>query len=257
MINTSFTYDGISSDEMGVSLIRLNSGMIDKTYVSRKEILEQFPNNSLYPNFFGIKYQPLTFSLVFTCENDLMDSDKMYKIANWLCQNEYKPFISADNPSIQYYCMAINQASFMTNGLNQGYFELEFRCRDGFGWTVPTVDEYDFTGISSTPTIQLTNYSNVLDYVYPELEFELTGSNTGLSLINVNDAGREFKFTGLDVGDEVYIDNQKRIILSTLTDNVFSKFNKKFFRLKKGVNNIQLSGECILRIRKQFPVFMT
>lgn len=255
MISTSFIYDGISSDEMGISLARLNGGMIDKTYVSGKEILEQFPNNSLYPHFFGIKYQPLTFSLVFTCEDDLMDSTKLFEVANWLCQNEYKPFISSDNPSIQYYCMAINQASFMTNGLNQGYFELEFRCRDGFGWTIPIVEAFDFTGISTTQTIELTNYSNVLDYYYPEIEFTLTGTNTGLSLVNTNDGGREFAFTGLNTTEEIYTDGQKRIILSDTGLNRFNKFNNKFFRLKKGVNNIQVTGECILNIRKQFPVF--
>jgi phage-related protein len=256
LINTSFSYDGITSDEMGVSLVRLNGGMIDKPYVSGKEILEQFPNNSLYPYFFGIKYQPLSFSFAITCEDLDMDSDRLFDIANWICQNEYKPLIFDDNPSIQYYCMVVNQAGFVTNGLSQGYVELEFRCRDGFGWTIPVIEEFDFTGLGDTQSFQLKSLTNILDYYYPEIEFELTNSNTGVSIVNISDGGRETSLTGLIATEEIYMDGQKRILLSNLSSNRFSNFNNKFLRLKKGVNNIELTGECIFRVRSQFPVYI-
>lgn len=255
MINTRFTYDGISSDEMGISLVRLNRGMYGKQYTSGKQILENFPNKSLYPYFFGVKHEPLKFKMTITCENTNMDSDKLYDLGNWLFKNEYKPIVFDDNVSVKYYCIAVNQAEFMTNGLEQGYFEVEMRCRDGFGWTNEIIQEFDFTGITTPQTIQLTNHSNVLDYYYPEVEFELTGANTGVSLVNNNDSAREFSFAGLNALETVYVDCQKKVIISSTNLNRFDKFNKTFLRLKKGINNIVVTGECVLNIRSQFPVF--
>lgn len=256
MISDIFSYDGINSYDMGVSLVRSNTDLPNKIYTSGKDILEQFPDKNLYPHFFGVKYQPIDFTITISCVDGKMSSDKMYKLANWLFQDEYKPFISADNPSIQYYAMATNASEFFTNGNEEGYFEIEFRCRDGFGWTVPIIDEYDFTGISSPQTITLNNSSNVLKYIYPEINFELTGANTDFKLKNLNDGGREFEFIGVDALDEVYIDNRKKIVIAQNTENIFSKFNKKFFRLIKGANNIELEGECIFKIKKEFPVFI-
>lgn len=255
MINTNFTYDGITSESMGLSIVRVDSGLPSVPYTSGKEILETHPNKSLYPYFFGVKHQPLQFTVTFSTLEKNMDSAKLYELANWLFQNKYKPFISLDNPSRIYYCIATNPVEFATNGLEEGYFTVDFRCRDGFGWTIPTVDIYDLSGITSSTPLQITNFSNVLDYYYPEVEFELQSTNTGVSLINNSDGGREFKFTGLTVGESVYIDNQKRVIVSDVSSNRFDKFNKNFFRLKKGVNHISVTGKCILKIKMTFPVF--
>ena len=239
---------------MGLSIVRVDSGIPSVPYTSGKEILETHPNKSLYPHFFGVKHQPLQFTVTFSTLEKNMDSAKLFTLANWLFQNEYKPFISEDNPSRIYYCIAVNPTEFTTNGSEEGYFTVDFRCRDGFGWSLPVIDEYDLTDIASTP-LQITNFSNVLDYYYPEIEFELKSTNTGVSLVNSSDGGRTFAFSNLTIGESIYVDNQKRVIISDTNSNRFDKFNKNFFRLTKGVNYITVAGKCILRIKMTFPTF--
>jgi predicted phage tail component-like protein len=240
---------------MGLSIVRIQSGMINRPYTSGKDILESYPNNVLYPYFFGVKHQPLQFSVTFSTLDSNMDSDKLHQIANWLFQNKYKGFISSDNPSRMYYCMAVNQIDFITNGSDQGYFTVDFRCRDGFAWSLPLFETFDLSGITTPEVIQLTNFSNVIDYVHPEVEFELKSTNTGISLININDDGKEFKFTALNQLEEMYVNNDKRLIISSTGLNRFGKFNNGWFRLVRGINNITVTGKCVLKFRMQFPIF--
>jgi len=256
MINTGFKFNGIHSSVMGVSLTRLESGLISIPYASGKDILEAHPNKSLYPYFFGVKYQPLQFNITLTCEEEEMDTNKLYQLANWLFKEEYKEFISDDNINKIYYVIAINKADFITNGVKQGYFELELRCRDGFGWTVKQEQIYDLTGIASTPII-MDNESNISEYFYPEIEIKLTGANTGFELINTSDDDKSFEFIDLEEEETIYIDNQKRIILTSLGDNVnrFDKFNLNWFRLRQRENIVTVNGECKITYKKHFPVF--
>ena len=256
MINTGFTFNGIHSDAMGVSLVRLDSNLITVPYVAGKDILETHPNKSLYPYFFGVKHQPLQFTITIASEDNDMDATKLYNLAQWLFKEEYKEFISDDNTDKVYYVIATNQADFMTNGFDGGYIEIQLRCRDGFGWTVSEEEVFDLTAIASTPIV-MNNGSNISEYFYPEIEIELTGSNTAFELINTTDNNNSFAFTGLEELETIYVDNQKRIILTSVGDSVnrFNKFNLNWFRLRQGNNTITVNGECIITYKKHFPVF--
>ncbi len=255
MINTGFNFDGVDSESVGISIVRIDSGIPSRKYISGKEILETHPNNALSPYFFGVKYPPLVFRVTFTCEDDYMDDSRLYNLANWLITNEYKPFISYDNPSKVFYCIGASESDFNTNGLGQGYFEVEFRCRDGFGWTVPTIVEYDLSDITVPTTIQVANHSNVLDMYYPEMEIALQSTNTAISLVNLSNDSYTFSFSGLTVEEKLTINNQKRKIESDKSANRFDKFNKNWFKLIRGINNIQVTGKCVIKFKMQFPVF--
>jgi phage-related protein len=256
MIGTKFTFDGISSDSMGVYLSRLESGMITVPYASSKDILENHPNKSLYPFFYGIKFQPLQFDIVISSE-DGMTKQKLYDLAQWLFKTEYKPFIAEHDEDKMYYVIANNKADFITNGLEQGYIPISFRCRDGFAWTTDTMQTFDLTSTPTPTTIQMTNGSNIMEYFYPEIEVELLGTDTSFELINLSDNNNNLKFDNLLYNETIYVDNQKRIIVTSEGDvvNRYSNFNKNWLRLKQGVNNIQVNGNCIIKFRQHFPVF--
>jgi len=128
---------------MGVSIVRQNGGFFSVPYVSSKDILEDYPPRALNPYFFRTKLQPLTFTLTFSCETDDINIAKLNAISTWLCQSTYKPFISEDNPNKVYYIMATNQIDFMTNGVEQGYFEIEFRCQHPYALTLAATPSYE------------------------------------------------------------------------------------------------------------------
>ena len=257
MLDTGFTFNNIHSSTYDVSLCRLSSGLPRTKFMGGVQILETHPDNALYPYYHGKKYKPLSFRIAITCPDGGMTHEKMYDIAKWLTVDEYKPFIADDNTGRMYYCMCINEADFITNGLNEGYVELEFRCRDGFAWTIPTFITHDLSTITTATTIQVANHSNVKQYHYPNVQITLESTNTAVSIVNLSDGGHTFSFTGLSVGEVLEVDNDKKRIESDTADNRFPEWNKNWLRLKYGVNNLQVTGKCTLVFRMQFPIYQS
>jgi len=252
-----FEFNGIRSSEFGLQIVRLDSGMFGVPMVSSKGIVEDEVTRSLSPYFYRAKYQPLTFKLTFTTLDGVMDTDTLYKICGWLFTSTYKPFISSEKPSVMLYCMGINQSDFITNGLNSGYFEIEFRARDPYYLTLPSVQTFDLSDNETETMIQIINYSNIgQDYYYPEVEFELLDNSTGIQIYNINDGNRLFGFSGLNLLEKIYVDNHKKIIISESNSYRFDKLTgRRWLRLTRGVNNLRVVGKCNLQFRCQFPIF--
>ena len=91
---------------------------------------------------------------------------------------------------------------------------------------------------------------------YPEVEFELIDTATGITLKNLTDGGREFVFSTLNTTETVYVNNQRKQIISDTNLYRYSKFNKNWFRLVYGINQIRVTGKCILKVRSQFPIII-
>lgn len=258
MLSTDFSYDNRDCSEFGLYVVRLQRGMVQTPYTSNKTILEEHPKKVITPFFFGVQHQPLTFDVTLApIDADEFDQDKLYEIGRWLFQDKYKPFISGDNEGKIYYCMPVNKVDFYTNDFKNGYINLEFRCRDGFGWTFPQEAEYDLSdNVGSTPTsIVINNVSNVgVEYYYPEIEIELQESETGFSITNNSDGGRVCSFSGLDTSETIYIDNQKKTIVSDTDAYRFDEWNKIWFRLVQGYNYIDIVGKCIITFKTQYPI---
>ena len=258
MIEQYFEYNGIRSDQYNLQIIKLDTGMTSVPMVSAKNIIEDEVSKVASPYFYRTKFSPLTFSLSFTTLDGIIDTEQLYDICGWLFTTSYKPFISSENPSRMLYCMGINQADFVTNGINsQGYFTVEFRCRDPYWLTLPQITNFDLSDNTTYTNIQVTNYSNVNDFYYPEIEFELLDNATGISIYNLNDGNRLFGFSSLSLLEQVYVDNNKKIIISNTTNPRFDKMTtgKLWLRLVRGINNLKVVGKCNLQFRCQFPTF--
>ena len=256
MISTSFKFDDRESSEFGVSIVRTKSGLINTPYTSSKKILESQPKSVVTPYFLGVTHDPLSFSVTISCdEQEVMDDTKLGEIADWLFQDEYKPFISNDNDSKIYYCIATNKIDFITNGVGDGYFTVNFRCRDAFAWTILNEDIHDLSSVIGSTPLEITNLSNVgVPYYFPIIEFVLQDTETDFSIENTSDGGRTMTFTGLDVGESLYIDCQRKQIISNTSNYRYDEWNKIWFRLVKGVNNLNVTGKCIVTFRTQYPI---
>jgi predicted phage tail component-like protein len=258
-IGLNFKYDGIDNDYYGVSLVRVSSGLTEFNFgVNRNIIEEKLKGKNPYD--FGNDEEPISFTLTIAKidQNDLKWSLENRKdISKWLFQEDYKPLIFEDNPEIVFYCRAIKGQRF-DNCSKEGYIDIEMRCNAPYVYSNPTTIAYDLTN-KSEQIITINNISNVDDFYFPEVEFELTGTTTGFSIINNTDKGREFKFTGLTPLEIVYTNNETRNIISSLesTDIYrYDNFNKNWLRLLCGENILKISGGCKVKVRNNFPLMI-
>lgn len=254
-INSEFYYDGQSSKEFNISIVHVSGGLVAGQFGINRNIKEEKIFNNPLPYFFGLEETPLTFTLELYLDGS-WSYEQRTKIAKWLFKNDYKSFYSIDNPQVIYECMAVGNPSRHFTGSFEGYVNIEFRCNAPYAWSPISTQTYDFSNNVDIQTITLENNCNLNDYIhYPEVEFQLVGDCTGITITNVTNGGKQTSFTGLNEGETIYIDNKKKIIKTDETGLYrYSKFNKVWFCLVYGQNQIQVVGKCILRIRSRFPV---
>jgi phage-related protein len=253
MLSTKFYFDGTYSDDMGVYLVRLNSGLVSVPYIPSREVIEDYPVNARAPFVHKARPQQFNIKMTFsTLSNNLTDSN-LKTIASWLFQENYCEFYSEDNPDKIYYLMAVSQVDVMKNVGNEGYFEVEFRSKFPYCLTAETTPTFNIAGITN---FNVENECNVYEYFYPEMEITIGGnSTTPIRIVNDDDSDRLTKIENLTDGEVIYLNNEKKQLISSLGNYRYDDFNKNWLRLKQGSNNIIVQGYCDIVFRMQFPTY--
>ncbi|MDH6674229.1 hypothetical protein M2277_004921 [Paenibacillus sp. LBL] len=111
----------------------------------------------------------------------------------------------------------------------------------------PELSEVVFTMI---PVIQ---FENAGDYTLkPEMWITKVG-NGDISIVNMTDNNREFKFTGLIDGETVYLHNEREYIETSLALVYrYDNFNDNFLELLRGINVLRVNGDAKIQFRYQF-----
>lgn len=266
--STTFIIDGINSSDLGIngcSIIRTDTE-IQVPWMGGKDILEDRMRYSNIPTFYGVQKKPLEFSLKFSLMGDDVDeftSDRLYELGKIFGQDRYMPFQTSDYLGKMFYIIATNQINLINFGQYRGWYEISFRCNAPHAWSLPQISTFDCTAATPTSamTIEINNQSNVPDengeyYYKPELWIDLLGSSTGIKLKNNSDAGREFIFTGLSASESLYVHNKKEQIVSSTGLYRLSNFNKLWFKLSYGKNQIQVFNSCMLQFKCQYPLYV-
>jgi phage-related protein len=80
------------------------------------------------------------------------------------------------------------------------------------------------------------------NYLNPTLVITMNTFGGTFSITNNSDAGRISSFTGLSAGEIITVNSSLQTLSSSLGVKRLSNFNKKFFRLSPGVNNLVIQG---------------
>lgn len=256
MDNTTFIFDGKNSEEMGLHIVRIDSGFYSSPFISGQSIIEDEINSNHIPVFYKIKKEPFKFDITFSLLDEEFTNEKKFELARWLIQEEYKQFISTDNIDKIYYVIATNQSDFMSAGMKLGYFTINFRTNAPWAYTPVYINQYDLSNILVPTTINIENKSNVLKYYKPEIEIELTGVSTGVTLTNLSNQGKQLILSNLSESEVIYINNTNKQIISNLSMYRLGNWNKQTLDLVYGVNNIEVNNPCIIITKCQYPILM-
>ena len=256
MVSQHFIFDGIKSTDMGLSIVRMDGGLFPTPYTSGKDIVEDKNPKTSASFFYRANMERLSFSVTFSTLDVDFDEEKRYEIARWLFKPDYRVFISDDYIDKLYYVIATNQSDFITNGIDQGYFTVEFKCKYPYPLSPIFYHTFDLLTNTTTENIVIDSRCNVQDYFYPEIEIELDSTATGFSLKNLSDGGRTTTFAGLSNSETLYMDCNRKILVSSTTNPRFDKFTvNNWLRLVYGQNTIQVTGKVKIQFRMQFPLF--
>ena len=259
-VNQEFMISGYKSSDLGISgcsIIKTgdsDNGMIQTPFISGSDIVEtEIPR--VYTRVYHFhKEEPLTLDLKFSLLEDSFTSNMRYQIATLFSGTTYKEFISVDDICKYYYVMCSNQANLFLANNDCGYFEINLRCAHPFALTRPYIYTFDLSTSVAYANVVIDNYDNVGDaYYYPQITFMTNSSTTGAYITNLSNNGSIFSFSGLNPSETIFVDNQKKQILSDSGSYRYSNFNVGWLSLIYGKNYLTLSPGCIYQFRCQFP----
>lgn len=248
-----FSYDGEKSSDLGVYLVKIGSGLnIDPFLADRELNTEKIAGNPI-PYFYGYDDNPLTYTLTLSCLEGYWTLEKRRQVARWLSRGKFCEFFSTDSPERLFYFQYVGGVDLQTNGLQQGYIEVQMQNISPYTYSPIYQRTFDLSTITSPSVIELPNKGD--EVLKPELWIEKIGIGD-ISIKNLSDGGREFLIRNLSDTETVYFDNERRHIETDLPLTYrFDDFNGNYLELPTySISRLQVTGACILSFKYQFKL---
>lgn len=156
----NFSYDGISSVDMGLINVMIDGGMFEEIFLPTREIQEIAIDGRDKRYFQGVSLEPLEFSLTFAFEYGYTPQ-KIREVARWLNQSYYKPFYTTDNPNRIFYCMMNGESTLVHNGMKEGYITLSMKCDSPYSYTPEYIREnYSFVSTKLVKSFEESTFNS-------------------------------------------------------------------------------------------------
>lgn len=247
-----FNYAGISSKDMGLINVNVNSGLLEEPFLSNRNIREVSVRGNDIPYFQEIELEPLEFELSFAFL-EAFDVDKIRSVARWLGgQTYYQPLYFENDPNRIFYCMAVDSPRIIHNALQQGYVTLKFRCSSPYSYS-PVYESSVFDYSSNTSSGVEYVFENKGDLpIKPIIYIEKVGAGE-VKIVNHSNRGDELVLSNLADGEKLVVDCQLETIESDLAlVNRYKDHNGVFLEMVYGNNYLRIFGTCKLRWKYQY-----
>lgn len=251
MKSLHFVYDGIPSTFEGIYLVKLEGGLTPEPFIPAKEIIsETIPNNPI-PYVYEHRDLPLEFPLTFSLLDESWTHEKRRKIASWIDNGRFNEFYSSDNPNKRYYITCIDASELYTNPEDCGYFTMRFKNISPYSYSPVMMERI----IHDENTPKVYEFCNLGDVnLFPEMQIKKIG-NGDLTIKNLSNNGKVFKFTNLLDGETLLVDNLHRDIETDIPSmNRYDNFNQDYLELVYGNNRLDIDGKCEIIFRYQFTI---
>jgi len=242
----NFSFNGISSEDMGVSAIQ-TGGLFEENFLPKRTIIESNVASKDKPSFQRVKNEPIAFPLTIFIEN-WKERDSIRPLAKWLFTNEYKPLYFESNPDRLYYAIVEGDSNVFHNGKKEGYVTLNIRCNSPYTFSNPLIHE----NIESSVGQYSINNSGDMGVV-TKLWITKTVSNGDIN-ITIEETNQSVTLSDLELGEEVYLDGDNEEIISSLSIvgiHRYDNHNGQWLNLNEGINSFLLYGDFTFSIEYQ------
>jgi len=245
--SANFIFNEIPSENYGIQILDFErtSGVTNSSAGNATEIIEKRIYKRTKPYHFGNSQTiPMTFNLTIGA-SDFISAIDVAKISKWLLgKSGYLKFqVDQDDIGEIYWNVIFTSGEVIYVGRKPVGLLLHAQTDSPWAYTFPRSINYSFP-IIALQNFDFTFYNDSDDncYLYPIIEFNLNSLGADFTISNATDNNREFTFSGLSPLEEISVDNDLKIITSSTGLHRLSYFNKNWFRLLPGVNELNVSG---------------
>ncbi|MCC8022617.1 MAG: phage tail family protein [Clostridiales bacterium] len=251
----NFVYDEIPSEAMFHLVITTEPGEIESPSGGEVELVTDKVRRNDRFQLLGVEQaEPLSFELEFASPERL-DRYEIDVIHAWLVgKRQYRRLI-IDQPDLQnvYYNCVFTQMSNVYYSGGCYAFRCTAVCDAPWAWEVMRQSVWTCEDSDST-RVSFYNQSRHSGYLYPQIQFTMASGSTDFAIINHSMGGLTSSFEGLEGGETITLDNQNQIITSSRGYYRADKFNKTFFKLVRGKNELEFAGRASeVMFQYQYP----
>ena len=246
---TYFTYDGVYSGAYGLQIASFDSDTVEDTsvFAPTLNIVKSARSRRFLHN--GIEYDDApeyTFSII---SQEVIPDGERREILTWLVgRNDFKK-LQMHQPELEdyyYNCVFTNVDLIYVRGRCHG-FTVTAKFDSIFAYGRPKV--ITLTGNGTTQTVKVINTSDIPDdYVYPLVSVTMSEAGNVTILNTSEPVQAACQFVGLRNTEQITVDNELKIIDSTIGGDRLSCFNKNWLRLQHGVNILQITFKGTMTI---------
>ena len=243
-----FTYDGVSSKEMGVTQVSVGNGLFEDSMMSTRTLEAETVRNrdSAYLKHVTREMISIEMTLYFDKGFDLRRLDK---VRSWFDKDYYKPFYFDEMPDRIVWALLESDMRLTHDG-NQGYFTVSLRANSSYWHTPVVATEYPESGVH-----QLIN--NGVGVSYPVYELyansNITESNP-FRLKNIR-TNEEMVVTEMAQGEKITIDTTNESVGSSLPNIYrYDSWNENYVVLATGNNLLEMEGDAhvVIKYRERY-----
>jgi len=268
----NFIFDGITSEQMGLSLGELNgSGEATTSGGSDIEILSEKIFRKPVPYLYGVEQKPvLEFPLSVYSETEITAGGYSRISGVLFGQQSYKKLriIQDDMSDVYFNCFLRSPQIIRIGNIIRG-ITFTVTCDAPWGWREPKTVSYNLQSLYPTSTLSdlqfysiptLYNDSANSYYTYPtNLALTLRSSGGTAHIMNVSDNSRRSTFTFTYPGNQtvytfpITLNCELQTLSAPYVDFPLNYFNRKWLRLLKGKNILEITGN-VREISITYPI---
>lgn len=246
---TYFTYDGVYSGAYGLQIASFDSETVEDTsvFAPTLNIVKSARSRRFLHN--GIEYDDApeyTFSII---SQEAIPDGERREILTWLVGRSDFKKLQMHQPELEdyyYNCVFTNVDLIYVRGRCHG-FTVTAKFDSIFAYGRPKV--ITLTGNGTMQTVKVINTSDIPDdYVYPLVSVTMSEAGNVTILNTSEPVQAAFQFVGLRNTEQITVDNELKIIDSTIGGDRLSCFNKNWLRLQHGVNILQITFKGTMTI---------
>jgi len=250
---SNFIFDDTPSHVFELRIAHRGSqGDVSKATTSDLEIISDRAGRRLEPYVYGTRTQEfMEFPMEIYCKQSKQyESWEVQAIQEWLFNRKemhYLTILQPDMGNQSWKCFLTSPKIVRHAGRVIGW---QFNVTT-FPYSHTDIIEETYQ-VNGSAYIHLYNDSNYEGYIWPELTIQMISNGRTVSLQNYDDNNRILSITNIQLGDSLYIDNDKKIIKARTTPNVLQNFNLNWFRLPIGHSRVLAEGRFSLTVKMRF-----
>lgn len=256
-ISDKFILNGVHSDDMSVALITFDSDVLNTYGLNFNSKVSLNKGGKDMSHFVqaddDIEEIELNIALVDSEYSPMAwDDETIIHITDWLTTDSFVEFISEDNIDLTYYLKTTKIVKHFNHN-KEGYLQVTLQPFSNCAY-IKYSKKYTFDNPDS---FTIKNRSNLKEMYKPILQIKNLGDTSNIITIkNATVEDEPFIIQGLNNNEVVKIDSLLGTVYNDKNENMLMKCNRKWIKLAKGENVLNVSGNIEIDIKCQFPVIL-